>query len=146
MLVEGITRKRKQAEVPRATARSNVELWRRREREANAVPLVRLSEVKEPLSLPSPVSAVALEAWMEAAGARKKMLSKITRVEERAKLFSAAAEQEKQKEKFCKGHVKGLAARILNKSRGVHTIDNVWLGEGQARYLTCEVTCGAEGD
>ena len=60
-------------------------------------------------------------------------------MEERAKLFSAAAEREEQKEKFCKGHVKGLAARILNKSRGVHTIDNVWLGEGQARYLPCEV-------
>ena len=65
------------------------------------------------------------------------MLARISRVGERAKLMEFKLEREEWQANFEEGYTKDLVAKVLNKSKGGHIIDNVILDTGDGLRLSC---------
>ena len=97
-------------------------------------PLIRLAEVTEPLGMPGNKSIEEVEKWLVTVNERRTELRKATRTQHRIKLFESKEESTCIQDKYVQGVVKGIAARIMYKSKGVHTIDNVWLKDADGEY------------
>ena len=115
----------------------NVVRWRNMEKQLNIEPLVRLKEMKEPLTIPTQIDTKTLEQWLHRLTVRSKELTRITRAEHRAHIFEATEERKKWKDAYIDGKVKGLVAKVLDKMNGVHVSQKVWLPHETGLRLSC---------
>ena len=65
--------------------------------------------------------------WAKKVKERLKELKVLTSREARLQMFDSRKKQDEQRQRFKKGLVKGIAAKVMRQSTGVHSIDNVWL-------------------
>ena len=81
----------------------------------------------ENLAFPRLGSEVEKSIWAKRVKERLKELRVLTSREARLQMFDSKAKQDEQRQRFKKGLVKGIAAKVMRQSTGVHSIDNVWL-------------------
>ena len=135
-LPDTLARRRKRVAMP-AVSREREAVWKRIQSTASTAPLVRLKEVQEDLTVPTIRGKEAYRTWISRLKERHQMLARISRVGERAKLMEFKLEREEWQANFEEGYTKDLVAKVLNKSKGGHIIDNVILDTGDGLRLSC---------
>ena len=112
--------------------------WRRREKELGVKPVVRLKDVEECLT--KEVSKqTKWNEWEKQIKERRQELVRATRIARRERMFERGEDDRKNQADFENGKMKNLVNKIVNKAKGVHTVDNVWLQHGSGLRLSCDM-------